>query len=285
MEQDNIRIKNLELFANHGVYGEETVLGQKFLVNMTAWLDLEKAGASDDLDETVNYGTLCHFMGDYFSGHTFRLIEAAAHQMAEEILFHFPGIERIRLEVKKPWAPVRMPLETVSVEIERGWHTVYLSVGSNMGDRREHLERGMNRLKENPRIRDLVVSGLIETEPYGYTDQDSFLNGAVRMRTLYSPAALLDFLHQIEAEEGRVRDLRWGPRVLDLDIVFYDDLVMETEDLIIPHIDMENRWFVLKPLAELCPGKVHPVYGRRVKDLLRDLEESGNRKSAACSVT
>ena len=281
MGQDNIRIHNLELFANHGVYGEETALGQKFLVNLTAWLDLEKAGVSDDLHDSVNYGTLCHFMGDYFSDHTFHLIEAAAHHMVEEMLFTFPEIERICLEVKKPWAPVRMPLETVSVEIERGWHTVYLSIGSNMGDRKEHLERGLSRLRESRRIRDLVVSGLIETEPYGVTDQDKFLNGAVRMRTVYSPSALLEFLHRIEAEEGRVRDRRWGPRVLDLDIVFYDDLVMETEDLIIPHIDMENRWFVLKPLAELCPGKVHPVYGRRVRDLLRDLEE----KEAAASAT
>ena len=89
--------------------------------------------------------------------------------------------------------------------------------------------------------------------------------------TLYTPYELLNKLHDIENDNGRVRTIHWGPRTLDLDIVFYDDCVLEQSDLMIPHPDMENRMFVLEPLAQLCPGKVHPVLGKTVMNLKNSL--------------
>ena len=108
---------------------------------------------------------------------------------------------------------------------------------------------------------------MIETEPYGVTDQPSFLNGAARISTLLTPHELLDELHRIEAEAGRERIIHWGPRTLDLDIIFYDDLVMSDDDLCIPHVDMHNRSFVIEPMKELAPYKMHPVLKKRMVEL------------------
>ena len=115
------------------------------------------------------------------------------------------------------------------------------------------------------------VSSLIVTKPYGVVEQDDFLNGAMEVRTLLTPEELLEELHRIEAEHGRERVLRWGPRTLDLDIIFYDDLVMDSEELTIPHIDMQNRDFVVDPMAEIAPYKRHPIYGKTMKELKGEL--------------
>ena len=104
-------------------------------------------------------------------------------------------------------------------------------------------------------------------------EQDDFVNGAIALKTLLSPQELLERLHEIEQHANRERIIHWGPRTLDLDIIFYDKLVYEDEDLIIPHIDMQNRDFVLKPLAELCPNYRHPVFGKTVSQLLGELKE------------
>ena len=117
------------------------------------------------------------------------------------------------------------------------------------------------------------VSSYLVTEPYGGVEQDDFLNACLCLKTFLSPSELLARLHEIEAAAHRERIVRWGPRTLDLDILMYDDLVMETEDLIIPHVEMHLREFVLRPLSEIAPGKRHPVYGKTVTELLRELEK------------
>ena len=117
------------------------------------------------------------------------------------------------------------------------------------------------------------VSSYLVTEPYGGVEQDDFLNACLCLKTFLSPSELLARLHEIEAAAHRERIVRWGPRTLDLDILLYDDLVMETEDLIIPHVEMYLREFVLRPLSEIAPGKRHPVYGKTVTELLRELEK------------
>ena len=109
------------------------------------------------------------------------------------------------------------------------------------------------------------------TKPYGGVEQDDFLNGAMEVRTLLTPEELLAELHRIEAEHGRERVLRWGPRTLDLDIIFYDDLVMDSDELTIPHIDMQNRDFAVDPMAEIAPYKRHPIYGKTMKELKGEL--------------
>lgn len=140
-----------------------------------------------------------------------------------------------------------------------------------MGDSREHIARALGQLKNSKDIRVEKVSELLETLPYGVVEQDNFVNGIFEIRTLLAPEELLQELHRIEQMEGRERKLHWGPRTLDLDIIFYDDLVYDSEDLMIPHIDMENRYFVLKPLSELAPNFRHPITHKTVAQMLAEL--------------
>ena len=113
----------------------------------------------------------------------------------------------------------------------------------------------------------------METEPYGLTDQAKLLNGCLELKTLLTPEELLAVLNRIEQQAGRERLQHWGPRTLDLDIIFYDRLVCQKKQLCIPHVDMHNREFVLEPLAQLAPYKRHPVYGKTVAEMLADLRE------------
>ena len=273
MRLDEIRIEELEVFANHGVFPEENVLGQKFLVTAVLYTDTRRAGKTDELTASIHYGEVSAFIEKYLREHTFHLLERAAESLAEEMLLSIPLLRKVRLTIKKPWAPVRLPLKTVSVSVERGWHTAYIALGSNMGDREAYLNNAVESLKSLRDCRIEKVSGFIETPPYGVTDQADFLNGCLKMETLLYPRELLEELHRIEQEAGRERIIHWGPRTLDLDIIFYDDLVCEEDDLCIPHVEMHKRKFVLEPLAEIAPYKRHPVYGKTVKEMLAELAE------------
>ncbi|MBO4999433.1 MAG: 2-amino-4-hydroxy-6-hydroxymethyldihydropteridine diphosphokinase, partial [Bacteroidaceae bacterium] len=114
-------------------------------------------------------------------------------------------------------------------------------------------------------------SDYLVTAPYGGVEQDDFLNGALELKTTLEPEELLDVLHEIEQEAGRVREIHWGPRTLDLDILLYDDTVVDTERLHIPHIEMHKRDFVLKPMTQIAPWKRHPLLGKTVEELYDNL--------------
>lgn len=273
MGYDEIHIENLEIFANHGVFQEETNLGQKFLVSLVMYVDTRKAGKTDCLEESVHYGEVSHFITTYTKKHTRKLIEAAAEDLAEALLLHYPLLKGVTLELKKPWAPVGLPLETVSVKITRFWHRAYLGLGSNLGDKQAYLEQAVKALGEAKGCRVAKVSSYLVTEPYGGVVQDDFLNACLALDTLLSPQELLKQLHVIEQAAHRERLIHWGPRTLDLDILLYDDEIMETEDLIIPHVEMHKREFVLKPLSEIAPYKRHPVYQKTVTELLEALTD------------
>ncbi|MBP5281349.1 MAG: 2-amino-4-hydroxy-6-hydroxymethyldihydropteridine diphosphokinase [Lachnospiraceae bacterium] len=270
---DEIRIDNLEIFGYHGVYATEKEKGQRFYVNAVLFLDTSKAGRTDDLSLSVNYGEVCHKLTDWFNREKVDLLETVAERLAERLLWEFPLLSEVELEIRKPQAPIGLPFESVSVRIRRGWHQAYLSIGSNIGDREGYLLGAVDALKNCAQIRNLKVSTFLETKPYGGVEQDDFLNGAVALETTLSPSALLELLHQIEAKADRKREVHWGPRTLDLDILFYDKLVYEDAELIIPHVDLENREFVLKPLKELAPNYRHPILGRTVTQMLADLEK------------
>ena len=268
---DKIRIENLEIFAKHGVFPEENFLGQKFVLSAVLHTDTRKAGLTDELSYSVHYGEVSHLIKKVVEENTWKLLETVAEATAKAILLSYPMVSQVDLTIKKPWAPIGLPLDTVSVEISRGWHTVYLSAGSNLGERQQFLRAAVRLLQECSEIRNLKVSKLMETAPYGYTAQPAFLNGAIELETLFTPQELLIVIHKIEAELGRERVIHWGPRTIDLDIVFYDDEIVAESELIIPHIDMQNRLFVLEPLYMLCPGKVHPVLHKTVAQLRQEL--------------
>lgn len=269
---DEIRIENLEVYAYHGVYEQENRMGQPFFVNMVLYGSLREAGKTDALEKSTNYGEVCHFVNQWMKAHTVKLIETVAEELARGILQKFPLVDSLDIEVRKPEAPVGLPFDCVSVKLHRGWHTAYVAIGSNLGDKENYVEIGLRALAEAEDIRVIKVADIITTKAYGVEEQPDFLNSVIELRTLLTPQELLDELHKIENLAGRERTLRWGPRTLDLDIIFYDDLVMESETLIIPHVDMENREFVLEPMAQLAPWKRHPILQKTMEQLLQALQ-------------
>lgn len=273
---DKIYLKNVEIFANHGVFQEEKTLGQKFILDLELTLSLEEAGKTGDLTKSVHYGELCHGIEKEFTKVSYDLIETAAEKVAEYTLVNYPIVESVKVTLKKPWAPIGRHLDYAAVEIERGWHEAYLSIGSNMGDKEKNLNEAIEFIGKLENTKIEKISSFIVTEPWGYLEQDEFLNGALKIKTLLSPKDLLKKLLNIENEMKRVRELRWGPRIIDIDIVFYDNLISEDEEFILPHPRMEERYFVLKPLNELCPNKVHPLLNKRVFRLLQEVEENSN---------
>jgi 2-amino-4-hydroxy-6-hydroxymethyldihydropteridine diphosphokinase len=145
---------------------------------------------------------------------------------------------------------------------------VYLSLGSNLGLRKENIKKAVALLNKNPHFKVERLSSFYETEPVGYKRQPLFINACLKGRTSLSAEALLKFLKEIEKKLGRKKSRRWRPREIDLDILFYGKEKIKRRGLIIPHPRMEKRWFVLKPLAEISPNFRHPVSGLSMRKLL-----------------
>ncbi len=269
---DQIIIENLEIFGYHGVFEEEAFLGQKFIVSARLYLETRQAGITDDLTKSLDYGEVCQFIKKLVENERYMLVERLAEEIARGLLLSFDKLQSVEITVKKPWAPVRVPLDTVAVQIQRGWHKAYLSIGSNMGDKEGYLDFAIDRLNALPDTKVTAVSDYIETEPYGGVEQDNFLNGALEIQTLKTPEELLDTTMGIEQEAHRERIVHWGPRTLDIDILFYDDAIIYTERLTVPHIEIPKRAFVLEPLMTIAPYYMHPVLHKSVMELLQELE-------------
>lgn len=152
-------------------------------------------------------------------------------------------------------------------------NTVYISLGSNLGDRVNYLKEALQLLDNHPSIEIVNVSSIYETDPVGYEDQDLFLNMAAQLNTTLSPIELLDACQMVENKLGRKRDIRWGPRTLDLDILLFNDKNIVFERLIVPHPRMHERSFVLIPLMELCSVIAMPTSEKPLREYAEQLPD------------
>ncbi len=149
-------------------------------------------------------------------------------------------------------------------------HRVYLALGSNIGDRNYYLNSAIEKLSTYFKIN--KVSSFLKNPSYGPIKQDDFLNAVIEIETDLDPIKVLKICNKIEEELDRVRTIRWGARTIDIDILFYDDLIIKSKNLTIPHYDMLNRDFVLIPFCEINPNFIHPIEKKSMKDLLKELK-------------
>lgn len=271
---DKIVIKDFEIFANHGVFEEEKKLGQKFILSIELNLDLRKAAINGDLDETVNYGELCIKVEKEFTRKKYDLIETAAENIAEFILLEYDKVRSVKVLLKKPWAPIGRPVKYAAVEIERSWHTVYVGMGSNMGNKEKNLKDAIKLIDDSNESRVIKTSKFYVTAPVGYVDQDDFLNCAIEVETILSPQEFMNVLLKFEKDLKRERLIHWGPRTIDLDILLYDDIVTSHESYVIPHPRMTERLFVLEPLCDIAPYVIHPLLNKRIADIKAEITKA-----------
>lgn len=268
---DKIYINNLEFIGYHGVFEEEKKLGQKFQVSLELFLNTREAGKTEDLTKSVHYGLVAKDVEKIFLEKSYDLLETLAEKIAETLLIKYPLIQEIAVKITKPWAPLQMIFQDVAVEIRRKRHRLYLSLGTNMGERENNLKNALFHINEMENTHVTKESKIYKTKPYGFTAQDDFLNICVEVESLLSAQEFLKEILAIEIEMGRVREFKWGPRLIDIDILFYDDEIIEDENLIVPHPYIYDREFVLEPLCEIARNYLHPVDRKRVWQMLDEL--------------
>ena len=253
---NKISIRGLEVSACHGVLDFEKVNPQKFIFDLDLEVDFFSAAKTDDIGATVNYAEVGALIEKTAKVNTFNLIEKLACECAYSVLENFEKVQKITLTCLKPQAPMPQKFESVGVTVGLERVKAYLSLGSSTGDREGYLNRAITLLDGTRGVKVEKVSSFLETEPYGGVAKNKFLNCAVCAETFLPPHALLDEIHRIEKECGRVRKERWGDRTLDIDIIFYGDREISDETLTIPHPDYKNRDFVIKPLKSIAPHKL-----------------------------
>lgn len=154
-------------------------------------------------------------------------------------------------------------------------YSVFLGLGSNLGEREKFLNRAVAELKSDDGVKIVWASSVYESEPFDKTDQPKFLNAAIEIETQFSPVELVEVIKRVELNLGRTSNERWGPREIDIDILLYDGLVYEDDSLHVPHAGLAERKFVLIPLKEIAPDLVHPVNGMTITELAQACKDTG----------
>jgi dihydroneopterin aldolase/2-amino-4-hydroxy-6-hydroxymethyldihydropteridine diphosphokinase len=256
MARDHIYVNGLRLMALVGVLPHEREGEQPVQVDIDLEVDLAEAGLTDNLVDTANYGAIAEAVSEVVRTSSDVLLERLVARIAERCL-QFDHVEVADVRLTKLRPPIAENLDSTAVRIVRSRvdmkiparHRAIVALGSNLGDRVAYLRFGLERLSNV-----VAQSQVFETDPVGGPDnQGPYLNMVAVIDTDLDPYAMLRRLLQIEAEAHRVRIERWGPRTLDLDLLFYDDVIINSEELIVPHPRFAERRFVLEPLSEVAP--------------------------------
>jgi len=277
MRTDRIEVRGLRVRGHHGALDAERRDGQDFLIDAVLAVDTRPAAAADDLSLTVDYAGLSERLAAIVAGEPVRLIETLAERLARACLAE-PAVRQARITVHKPDAPMGRPFGDISVTICRERAVgVVIALGSNLGDRLRELQRAVDALAATPGLDITAISPVYETAPVGGPQQPDYLNAVVLAQTSRPAADLLRRAHALEAAAQRTRDVRWGPRTLDVDIIAYGEEMSRDPALTLPHPRAQERAFVLAPWHDADPGAVLPGRGR-VAALLAAVGRGGVRR-------
>ncbi len=247
-----IILKDLVFYSHIGVFDFEKTEGQEFRLDLVLEFGYIEAADQDDLQKTCNYAEIYQLLTEYFAKSRVNLLEYACSEIIDLLLDYDASIVSADLTLKKPEAPIEGQFAYMAVREKRKRNNlVYLSLGSNLGDSAAILKQAIERIEVLPEVSHLRASEFIQTMPWGKTDQPNFVNAAVELIYRGSPFKLLRQCQKIESDLGRKRLVKWGPRLIDIDIIFFDDLEINSPELIIPHPYFRERDFVMEPIMEL----------------------------------
>lgn len=267
---DKIEIKGIKVYAKHGLFDAEKILGQEFIVDCCLKIDVSTC--EESIEKTVHYGELTMDIAKYMTEMRFDLLETLANNLSKFLLLKYSLINELKLTIHKPQAPIPTVFSDVELTVIRKRTMVYLGIGSNLGDRVEYLDMVIEEVMSDDNMKLVRKSSYIETTPYGVLDQPDFMNGVLQVETVYTPFELLNFCHRVEEKANRVRERVWGERTLDVDILLFDDQVLYTEHLKIPHPELHMREFVLRSMKEIAPYLIHPIYKKNMLELYKVIE-------------
>ncbi|MSO59793.1 MAG: 2-amino-4-hydroxy-6-hydroxymethyldihydropteridine diphosphokinase [Ilumatobacteraceae bacterium] len=256
MESDHIYIRGLRVMGLIGVLPAERLAPQPLQIDVDLEVDLVLPGVTDDLNDTANYGAIADAIAVLVRASSDILLERLIARIADCVLsFNHVLVAHVTLTKLHP--PIDEDIDSTAISISRSRqatdsatrHRAIVALGTNMGDRVGHLRFALDHI---PHV--VASSQVFETDPVGGPqNQDAYLNMVIEIDTMLDPYALLRLLNNIEAQSNRERIVRWGPRTLDLDILFYDNISIDDETLTIPHPRLRERRFVLQPLSEIAP--------------------------------
>ncbi len=281
---DRVCVRGVRGRGTHGVLDHEKRDGQDFVVDVVLHVPTLRAGRSDDLADAVDYSVVARLVHDVIVGPSLDLVEAVAEQVASVVLAD-PRLLAVDVTVHKPQAPVDVPFDDVTVTIRRtrddvradtappGPVRAVLALGANRDDPYGTLHRAVLDLAGVEGVQVVESSPVVDSAPVGGPTQDRYLNAVVLVDTTLSPRGLLHACQDVEAAHGRTRDVRWGPRTLDVDLIAHGLTELDAHELGLPHPRASARRFVLLPWSLLDPSAELREYGftRPVRELLEDL--------------
>lgn len=279
-----IIIKDLNLFGYHGVKESEKKDGQNFCFNIEILLNKNSFLNGDSIENTLNYSEVIKLVKDINSNRRFNLLETLSQEIANRIMGMSFLIEKVSVKIEKTSPPIKENIESVGVEyildrkslesggegkLESSEVDVYMSLGSNIGNRENNLRKAVDLIGRSPNINIIKVSSIYETEPMYFKDQDSFYNIVLQAQVdrELSPFEMMGFLKGIEYGFGRKRsEKRYGPRIIDIDLLYYGEMVIESNFFTVPHPGIEERKFVLVPFSEIAPEFI--IEGKNIKNFI-----------------